>query len=73
MKVSALKNLQNLVHRTVKHLAGCFSVVYRLLEMPSMEGNYDPHKSTEYSLKMIDTKVKYLINIWYLGKNNFDT
>jgi len=34
MKRSAQKNLQNFVRRTVKPLAGCFSVVYGLLEMP---------------------------------------
>jgi len=38
MNVSASKNLQHFVHRTVKHPTGRFSVMYRRLEMPLMSG-----------------------------------
>ena len=38
MNVSALKNLQSFVHRTVKQPTGRFSVMYRRLEMPLMSG-----------------------------------
>lgn len=41
MNVSVPKNLQNFVHRTVKHLTGRFSVMYRRLEMP-LEGRVRP-------------------------------
>jgi hypothetical protein len=34
MKMSVKRNHQNFTNRTVKHLAGCFSVVCRRLVMP---------------------------------------
>jgi len=42
MNVSASKNLQHFVHRTVKHPTGRFSVMYRRLEMPLMSGRMTP-------------------------------
>jgi hypothetical protein len=38
IKMSALKNRQYFVCRTVKQLAGCFSVAHGRLAMPSMGG-----------------------------------
>jgi hypothetical protein len=71
MKRSVSKNRQYFAHRTVKHLAGRFSVVCRRLAMPLISGGRPAiaHKFVRFAFWTIYLPKN---NIWYLEKNNFE-
>jgi len=89
MKESVKKNRHNFTNRTVKHLTGCFSVVCRLLAMPFLGEKQSAVSYTYIAKERLHTRylrsssTRSLVhsftcslirnNIWYLGKNNFDT
>jgi len=70
MKVSVQENRHYFTNRTVKHLAGCFSVVCRRLAMP-LVGEKHPPMYAKYSLVFFPLpNYQLIINYYGLLKSS---